>query len=210
MQLLIGDKAWSTWSMRPWLVLSRAGCSFEEVVVRLRQDDTAARIREAGSPSSKVPALIDGGLVVWDSLAICEYLADLMPEANLWPRDRAARALARAATAEMHSGFAALRQECPMDLKLHTKLAISDATQNDVRRIVALWRDLRGRQADEGPFLLGGWSIADAFFTPVATRFRTYGVDLAQYGDDGAAADYNEALLSTPEFLDWERGALAE
>ena len=97
-----------------------------------------------------------------------------------------------------------------MDLALRTELAISEATQKDVRRIVELWRDLRARYQGEGPFLLGGWSIADAFFTPVATRFRTYGVELAAYGDDGLAADYNQALLSTPEFLDWERHALQE
>lgn len=210
MRLLTGTKNWSTWSMRPWLCLVRARADFEEVMVPLRLEDTPEVIRAAGSPSARVPVLIDGGLTVWDSLAICEYLAEKLPAVNLWPADPAARALARAATAEMHSSYNNLRKECPMDLKLTTKLEISEDTQKDVRRIVELWRDLRGRYAGEGPFLVGAWSIADAFFTPVATRFRTYGVDLSRYGDDGTAKAYADTLLATPEFLEWERGALAE
>lgn len=209
MKLVIGNKNWSSWSMRPWLVLKRLGTPFEEVAVRLRREDTAERIA-ALSPSGKVPALIDGELTVWDSLAICEYLADRVPEANLWPADRAARALARAACAEMHSGFAYLRGECPMDLKLRIKAKLSEATTADVRRIVALWSDMRRRFASDGPFLLGRWSVADAFYTPVATRFRTYGVVLSDHGDAGEAGRYAETLLETPEFLEWERAALGE
>jgi glutathione S-transferase len=211
MKLVIGDKNWSTWSLRPWLVLRRAGIPFEEVMVQLRRgDETAAQIA-ALSPSGKIPALIDGDLVVWDSLAICEYLADFYAEAGLWPRDMATRAVARAATAEMHSGFQGLRSECAMELSLRTVAEPSEAVAKDTRRVVALWRDLRGRHAKAGPFLVGEWSIADAFFTPLATRFETYGIDLAAHGDeDGVARAYMATLLSQPEFLEWKAAALAE
>jgi len=204
-KLVIGDKLWSSWSMRPWLVAVRAGMPFEEVRVKLRRDDTAGQI-SAYSPSGKVPVLIDGDLVIPDSLAICERLADLNP--GLWPADPVARALARAAASEMHSGFASLRSECPMDLSLRTTLELTESTQNDVRRIVSLWSGLRRRFGDAGPFLTGTWSIADAFFTPVATRFVTYGVELADYGDDGSARDYVDTLLATDEYLAWEGAAL--
>jgi glutathione S-transferase len=205
MKLVIGDKLWSTWSMRPWLVAVRAGMPFEEVRVKLRREDTADQI-SVYSPSGKVPVLIDGDLVIPDSLAICERLADVTPD--LWPADPTARALARAAVSEMHSGFQSLRGECPMDLSLRTSLELSEATQKDVRRIVQLWLSLRRQFGEGGPFLLGAWSIADAFYTPVATRFVTYAVDLADYGDDGTAAAYVKTLLATDEYLAWEREAL--
>jgi glutathione S-transferase len=211
MKLVIGNKNWSTWSLRPWLVLKRASIPFEEAMVQLRRgDETAAQIA-AVSPSGKVPALIDGDLVVWDSLAICEYLADFYVAAELWPRDIATRALARAAAAEMHSGFQALRNECPMDLTLKTVIEPSDAVSSETRRVVTLWRSLRARYAKAGPFLVGQWSIADAFFTPLATRFDSYGIDLSAHGDeDGAARAYLETLLAQPEFLEWKEAALAE
>jgi glutathione S-transferase len=209
MELLIGDKVWSSWSMRPWLALRRAGAVFTERLVRLRTEPTHDNILVAGSPSGMVPVLSDGDLVLWDSLAICEYLAEKYPEVRLWPVDPAARALGRAASAEMHSGFASLRGECPMDLSAppkHTDL--SEATAGNVRRITDLWNDLLSRFG--GPFLLGEWSIADAFFTPVATRFRTYGVRLSDHGDSGAAGAYCERLLQTHEFLEWERAAQSD
>ena len=209
MRLVIGNKNWSTWSLRPWLVLKRMGASFEEVTVQLRREETPADIAPL-SPSGKVPALIDDDLTIWDSLAICEYLADKFPKARLWPADLAARGLARAASAEMHSGFPSLRGECPMDLKLRTKADLTEATMTDVRRIVRLWSDLRARFEGQGPFLVGQWSIADAYFTPVATRFRSYGIALSDYGDTGAAGRYAEALLATPEFRVWEEAARAE
>jgi glutathione S-transferase len=207
MELVIGTPKWSTWSMRPWLVLKRTGAEFAQTIVQLRQEQglTEAEILPH-SPSGLVPALKDGGLTVWDSLAICEYLAERFP--GLWPADAQARALARAAAAEMHSGFSSLRGECPMDLEAAPKaVALSPATAKDIRRIVALWGDLLARSG--GPFLAGEWSIADAFYTPVATRFRTYGVRLSDYGDEGAAGAYAARLLETPEFLAWERLALA-
>lgn len=207
MRIIIGTKKWSTWSLRPWLALRRTGAAFEEVEIQLREVETSTAEILKHSPSGLVPALKDGDLLIWDSLAICEYLAERFPAANLWPADPADRALARAAASEMHSGFSSLRGQCPMDLTLTTSLEPSEGTAKDLRRLVQLWSGLLDRRG--GPFLLGHWSIADAFFTPVATRVRTYGLDLAAHGDDGRCAAYVAALLATPEFLDWERAANA-
>jgi len=209
MKLVIGTRKWSSWSMRPWLVMKRAGLAFEDILVALRQLDTAESLA-AYSPSAQCPVLIDDDLSVWDSLAICEYVADRLPEAALWPADIKTRALGRAACAQMHSGFKSLRGECPMDLEAPPQtMELTEATQADVRAIVRLWSELRARHGADGPFLLGAWSIADAYYTPVATRFRTYGVDLAAYGDEGTCAAYNALLLEQSEYLEWERLALA-
>jgi len=205
MELVIGTKAWSTWSMRPWLVLKKTGAAFDETLIELRQENNVSADRIlAHSPSGLVPFLKDGAVAIGDSLAICEYLAEKFPRAGLWPSDGAARAFARAAAAEMHSGFASLRGECPMDLAAEPHVAtLSEATGKDIRRIVALWADLLGRFG--GPWLGGAeWGIADAFFTPTATRFRTYGVKLSDYGDEGAAGAYLHRLLERPEFRAWE------
>ena len=210
MEIVIGTRKWSTWSMRPWLALKRTGAPFTETLVPLRQAGATEAAIAAHSPSHLVPVLKDGDLAVWDSLAICEYLHERFPKAALWPADPARRALGRAAAAEMHSGFASLRGECPMDLALTSAPDLSEATAKNVRRIVALWRDLRGRFGKDGPYLLGAWSIADAFYVPVATRFRSYGVKLSDYGDAGEAGEYAEALLETPEYKAWEAAALAE
>jgi glutathione S-transferase len=209
MELVIGDKNWSSWSMRPWLALKRAGAEFTETLVRLNQPDTPANLALA-TPSGLVPALKDGELTLWDSLAICEYAAERFPQARLWPEDSAKRALARAAAAEMHSGYRSLRGECPMDLVKREHRTLTPITQTDVRRVVRLWGELRRRFSSDGPFLVGDWSIADAFFTPVATRFRTYGILLSDHGDDGTAGEYGEVLLQQPEFLEWERAALED
>jgi glutathione S-transferase len=211
MELIIGDKVWSSWSMRPWLVLRRAGVDFTETLIRLRQasaEVTAAAAAAAGSPSRLVPVLKDGDLVVWDSVAICEYLAERFPSAYLWPADSQARALGRCAVAEMHAGFQSLRGECAMDLSRQVSIDVSEASAKDIRRILALWTDLLDRFG--GPFLLGQWSIADAFYTPVATRLRTYGLRPSDFGDAGAAGEYAARLLQTPEFLEWEADALAD
>jgi glutathione S-transferase len=207
MELVIGTKKWSTWSMRPWLALKHTGAPFEETLVELRQEHGATEAEILPhSPSGLVPALKDGELVIGDSLAICEYLAERFP--GLWPADAAMRARARSAAAEMHSGFASLRGECPMDLTAEIRIAtLSEATAKDLRRIAVLWNDLLARSG--GPFLAGGWSIADAFYTPVATRLRTYGVRLSDYGDPGPAGEYAARLLQTPEFLAWEADARA-
>lgn len=207
MEIVIGTKVWSTWSLRPWLVLKRTGAGFTETLVPLREVETSTTEILKHSPSGLVPVLKDGDLTIWDSLAICEYLAERFPDAKLWPAAPADRALARAATAEMHSGFGSLRGECPMDLSLMTKADLSEPTQVNVRRLVALWSSLLERSG--GPFLFGEWGIVDAFFTPVATRFRSYGILLDDYGDTGQAGRYVDRLLQTPEFLDWERAALA-
>jgi glutathione S-transferase len=211
MQMVIGTPKWSSWSMRPWLVARRAGLKVEDIVVTLRTLETSKAL-EAYSPSSQCPVLIDGGVRVWDSLAICEYLADRNPDKALWPEDPAARAVARSACAQMHGGFQSLRGECPMDLAAPIEtLELTEATQADVRKVIRLWRALKqGHGQKGGPFLLGAWSIADAYFTPVATRFRTYNVDLSDHGDEGFAADYTALLLQQPEFLEWESLARAE
>jgi glutathione S-transferase len=210
MQIVIGTKSWSTWSLRPWLVLKRSGLAFEETVIRLRQETheaTRAAILPY-SPTGLVPVLIDDGLTLWDSLAICEYIAERAPEARLWPMDSKARALGRCAVAEMHSGFQALRQECSMDLRNAHEVELSEAAVGNVERIVSIWMSLMDQF--QGPFLLGKWSIADAFYAPVATRFRTYGLELSNFGDDGRCAAYVARLLSTPEFLEWEADASLE
>lgn len=206
MELVIGTKTWSTWSLRPWLVMKATGAPFTETLVQLREVETSTQEILRHSPSGLVPVLKDGDLTIWDSLAICEYLAERFPAARLWPEDPADRALARSATAEMHSGFQSLRGECPMDLSLMTTADLSDATQANVRRLVQLWSGLLERSG--GPFLFGGWTIADAFFTPVATRFRSYGIKTGDHGDAGAAGRYVQKLLETPDFLAWERDAL--
>ena len=205
MELVIGTKAWSSWSMRPWLALKKTGAAFDETLVALRQENgrSEAEILQH-SPSGLVPALKDGDVLICDSLAISEYLAERFADAGLWPKDVAARAQARSAAAEMHSGFASLRGECPMDLGAAPHVAtLSEATHRDVRRIVGLWNGLLSRLG--GPWLGGAeWGIADAFYTPVATRFRTYGVKLSDFGDAGAAGQYAERLLERPEFKAWE------
>jgi len=207
MEILIGDKVWSSWSLRPWLALKRTGEPFTEIPIALHRETTGEAAAKAGSPSGLVPVLRDGTVTVWDSLAICEYLAERFPAAKLWPEDVAARAAGRSASAEMHSGFASLRGECSMDLGLKTHADLSPATGADLRRIVALWSGLLGRFG--GPWLLGDWSIADAFYTPVATRIRSYGVSLSDHGDLGPAGAYAERLLEQPDFIEWEEAALA-
>jgi glutathione S-transferase len=210
MELVIGTRKWSTWSLRAWLPLKRSGVPFTETLVQLREAATSEAMLASHSPSKLVPVLKDGDLVVWDSLAICEYLNDKLPQAKLWPSDPERRARGRSAAAEMHAGFASLRGECPMDLDLRIEADLTEATAKNIRRIVELWSDLRGRFGKDGPFLLGGWSIADAFFTPVATRFRSYGVKLSDYGDTGVAGEYGAALLATEEFKAWEEAARTE
>lgn len=207
MEILIGDKRYSSWSMRPWLVLKHVGAPFSETLIRLRRPESRSEILAAGSPTGQVPFLRDGAVAVGDSLAICEYLAERFPEAGLWPRDLTARTAARFAAAEMHAGFHSLRGECSMDLKLRETMTLSEATHEDIRRIVQLLSDLRERFGEGGPFLFGAWTIADAFYTPVATRFRSYGVKLSDFGDRGACATYIEALLETPAFRAWEAEA---
>jgi glutathione S-transferase len=200
--LIIGTKQFSSWSLRPWLAAKVGGLAVDEVEITLRQPDTKARIL-AHSPSGKVPCLIDAGLVVWDSLAICEYLAELVPD--LWPEDRNARAVARAVSAEMHAGFQALRSQCPMDVCLEAPMAeIAAEVQADIDRIDALWCECRARFGAGGPFLFGRFSVADAMYAPVVTRFATYGLPLSP-----AAAAYAQAVRALPAMRDWVAEATA-
>jgi glutathione S-transferase len=209
-RLLIGNKTWSSWSLRPWLVMRRFGVPFEEINIRLRQPDSRAQIL-AHSPAGMVPALVAGDLVVWDSLAIIEFIQDRHPDLAIWPKDPAARAIARSVSAEMHSGFHPLRETCSMNLFARTPLTeVPDKVDANIRRIVSLWRDCKGKFGGKGPFLFSDFSAADAMYAPVASRFRTYAPDLVRFGDDGTAQAYVEAIFDTPEMAEWAEGAKQE
>jgi len=203
--LYIGNKNYSSWSLRAWLVLKQAGIVFDEVVIPLyRPESKPAILRH--SPSGRVPCLRHGDTVVWDSLAIAEYVADLMPEAKLWPADPTARAVARGVSAEMHAGFMALRQSMPMNLRAaHPGKGMTPAVRDDVNRVTALWRDCRRRFAGAKPFLFGDPTIADAMYAPVVARFATYAVVL-----DDAARDYVSLILGLPALQAWTEAAQQE
>jgi glutathione S-transferase len=203
--LVIGNKNYSSWSLRPWLVLRQIGVPFGEVRIPLYRPDTLGELR-AWSPSGLVPLLQDGGLKVWDSLAICEYLNERFPEHGLWPEDLAARAVARSVSAEMHSGFGALRQAMSMNIRGHyPDQGRTPECLKDIERILAIWTDCRSRFGTGGDFLFGRFGIADAMYAPVVLRFRTYGVPL-----EGAARDYADAILALPALRAWIADALAE
>lgn len=204
-KLVIGDKNYSSWSLRAALAVELAGVECEEVLVRLYQPDSRAQLLRH-SPSGKVPVLLTEHGPVWDSLAIAEYLAERYPEAQLWPQAPEARALARSVCAEMHSGFSALRSHLPMDLARDKALTeLPDAAQADIDRICAIWADCRERFATSGNYLFGQASIADAFYAPVAARLRSYRVALPT-----AAAAYVETIYRWPAFRRWYQAALQE
>ncbi|MDR3438558.1 glutathione S-transferase family protein [Telmatospirillum sp.] len=203
--LVVGSKRWSSWSLRPWLALKQSGLAFDEVLIELRQPDSKANIL-AHSPSGWVPVLKNGTLTVWDSLAICEYVAELACAVPLWPENKGARAIARSVSAEMHSGFPALRNHLSMDLTQRIALSsIPDDAKVDIARIQALWNDCRSRFGAGGPFLFGRWSIADAMYAPVVTRFDTYSVPL-----DPVSAAYSAAVLAMPAMQEWIAAAKLE
>ena len=215
MKLILGDKAYSTWSLRPWLILKRCGATFDEVIVALNRPDTAEQIARH-APAGKVPALEVEGVTVWDSLAIALWAEEHYPDAGLWPAKATARWVARSAVCEMHSAFGTLRNDLGMGPdhpmvgepgEAHTP---SDALSADIRRMVSMWKDAKNGFGEGGPYLFGDWSIADAFFTPVAARFRHFRIDLAAHGDDGTAAEYCRTLLSQPDFLEWSEAGLKE
>ena len=209
-ELVIGNKNSSSWSLRPWLLMKAFGIPFSETWIRLRRPETLADLLRH-SPSAKVPVLKSDGLLIWDSLAIIEFLAEQHPNKPLWPADAAARATARCVSAEMHSGFQALREECPMDFTNIVGFPDASAgTLADIARVVEIWTDCRRRFGAGGEFLFGGFSAADAMFAPVASRFRSYEVDLGRFGDDGTAARYRDTMMSMPEMLAWAEGAKAE
>lgn len=203
--LVIGNKNYSSWSLRAALALELTGEPYEERRIPLRLPDTAQRIGEY-SPSGRVPVLLAEPGPVWDSLAIGEYLAERFPEAHLWPRGEYARAVARAVCAEMHSGFAALRTHLPMDLKRQAELgSIPDDACTDIRRVCVIWQECRQRFGADGPFLFGHASVADAFYAPVAARFHSYQVGLPE-----VAAAYVATVYQWPAFQRWYRAALQE
>jgi glutathione S-transferase len=200
--LYIGNKNYSTWSLRGWLATKLSGAPFAEVMVELSGTHNPDFLRF--SPTARVPALHDDGIVVWDSLAIAEYLAERHP--GMWPADAAARAWARSVCAEMHSGFTALRNDMTMCIRERVDVRPwSSALEADIARVGAIWNEGRKRFGANGAFLCGAFSLPDAFFAPVAFRFRTYDVTPA-----GAAATYLAALLAHPFLREWEKAALAE
>ncbi|MGF1594364.1 MAG: glutathione S-transferase family protein [Kiloniellaceae bacterium] len=204
-KLILGNKTYSSWSLRGWLAARLAGLAFEEVVIPLRKPGTRAEILKY-SRAGKVPTLMIDGEPIWDSLAIAEYLAERFPDKGLWPADPAARRLARCVTAEMHAGFPALRSALPMDLSKHYPgHPIGPEVQADIDRIREIWRDCRAGFGREGGFLFGRVSIADAFYAPVVTRFRTYDVKL-----DEVAADYCDAVTAWPLMQEWTAAAATE
>jgi glutathione S-transferase len=206
LSLVVGDKRYSSWSLRGWLSLSLSGAPFAEIQERLQQPDTRARLL-AHAPTGKVPALLTEDGPVWDSLAIAEYLAERFPEAHLWPRGEYARALARSICAEMHSGFVALRTHLPMDLQRDQAYAgpLPDEARADIERICQLWADCRTRFGADGHFLFGLASVADAFYAPVAARLRTYRVELPE-----PARAYVETIYHWPAFQQWLAAARNE
>jgi glutathione S-transferase len=204
--LVVGTKQYSSWSLRPWLAMRQAGIGFEEVLVDLRQASTTPEILKH-SRTGLVPILKHGELAVWDSLAIAEYLNEQHPEANLWPADREARAHARSVSAEMHSGFRELRMALSMEFTARgLKAEINEGCAKDIRRIVRIWQDARAANASRGPFLFGAFTIADAMFAPVASRFTSYILDLKDYGDDGSAAAFRDHMMALPAMREWAAG----
>jgi glutathione S-transferase len=203
MKLVIGNKNYSSWSLRPWLVLTHFGIPFEEHKVSFNAPDFKA---QAG-PAGKVPVLIDGDLTIWDSLAIVEYLAEKFPTKRLWPADSAARAVARSICAEFHAGFPALRNNLASNMTARLPgRGWNVAVQHEIDRVCALWRDARARFAGSGgPFLFGQLSIADAYYAPVTRRFVTYGVTVPE-----DAARYVEAIAALPAMQAWLAQAALE
>jgi glutathione S-transferase len=206
LQLVIGNKNYSSWSMRPWLALRANHIAFEEVFIPLYTGEADKKRILSFTHSGKVPALIDGDVTIWDSLAIIEYLAEKFPEALIWPEDRARRAHARSISAEMHSGFMALRNECGMNLHRPVgAIELSADARANIARIEQIWIECRERYGKSGPFLFGAFGGADAMFAPVVHRFRTYAIEV---GPD--ARDYMNTMMALPAFQEWTQAGLAE
>ena len=203
--IYLGNKNYSSWSLRPWLALKQTGAAFDEEVIPLSEAATRSTVLRF-SPSGRVPALKHNELTVWDSLAICEYLAETFPAAKLWPDDNAARAVARAVSGEMHSGFAALRDHLPMNMRSSfPNRGVTPEVQADINRITAIWRDCRKRFGAGGAFLFGAFTIADAMYAPVVSRFRTYKIEL-----EAEAQAYADAVWALPALQEWLTAAKNE
>lgn len=195
-RLYVGNRNYSSWSLRGSLLVRQSGVECEEIVIPLDTDDSKVGIA-AVSPSGRVPVLHVDGVVVWDSLAIAEFLHEQRPSAGLWPGDRAARALARSVSAEMHSGFGSLRSQMPMDIRARHSVPWTPELQEDIARIDALWTACRAAHGRSGEFLFGAWSAADAMYAPVVSRFRTYGVQLSPVATAYAAAVWKWPALES-------------
>jgi glutathione S-transferase len=205
MKLVIGNKNYSSWSLRPWLLLTALDVPFEEEKLGFNDPAFKTKVRRY-SPVGKVPVLIDGDVTVWDSLAIIEYVAEKHPDRSVWPRDRAARAHARAICAEMHAGFTHLRNHLGMNCELRvTNVLFDRETHHDIKRVIGMWSDCRARFGASGPFLFGAFSAADAYYAPVVRRFVSYGVALPD-----VARDYVAAMEELPAMRSWMSEALAE
>jgi len=203
--LIIGNKNYSSWSLRPWLLLRHHGVAFDEQRLLLDTPEFARTIAD-WSPNRAVPAMRHAGITIWDSLAVCEYANETFLDGRGWPADAPARAIARSVSAEMHSGFQALRKALPMNCRRRTRSTpIGPDVQANIDRIRAIWRDCRARFGGGGAFLFGGFSIADAMYAPVALRFVSYGVEC-----DAAMQAYVDALLALPALQEWLRAAAAE
>jgi glutathione S-transferase len=204
--IYLGNKNYSSWSLRAWLALKRTTVAFDEIVIPLYQPGSRETILKY-SPSGRVPVLHHGNIVVWESLAICEYLAEAFPSCDLWPKDPAARTVARAVSAEMHAGFRALREHLPMNVRsTFPGRGITPEVQADINRVMTIWRDCRTRFGDgSGDFLFGHFTIADAMFAPVVTRFRTYRVDLEREADA-----YCDRIMAMPAMQEWIAAAKNE
>ncbi len=202
--LVIANKTYSSWSLRPWLLMKQLGVAFDEITIPLDLPDTKEKVLKH-SPAGKVPILIDGDVTVWESISIMEYVGEAYG-APIWPEDRKARAMARSVMAEMHAGFSALRSACPMNLgKRYAQRDRGEAVARDVARFSDIVRDARGHFGAGGPFLFGAFSAADAMYAPLATRLDTYSVPL-----DAPARSYVDAILALPAFQEWRSAAMKE
>jgi glutathione S-transferase len=205
LKLVIANKLYSSWSLRPWLVMTAFSIPFEEIQIPLREPDSRARVLEF-SPSGKVPALVDGDGTIWESLAIIEYLAEKFPDRAIWPKDARARAHARSISNEMHGGFQTLRQSCPMHLGARFATPpMTDPLKANVDRIEDIWSEARNRFGAGGPYLFGAFSAADAMYAPIATRFETFEIPVRE-----VTRTYMDTILAHPGVVAWREAALKE
>lgn len=205
LKLILGNKNYSSWSLRPWIAMRNAGIPFVEEVIPLYEPGSAERMA-AYSPTGKVPVLLDGDMVIWESLAILDHIAERFPKAQFWPTDPKARAHARAIAAEMHAGFVPLRRHCPMNMRRESRrLELTAEVATNVRRIEQIWTQCRERFGDGGPFLFGAFGAADAMYAPIVSRFTSYAIGV------GAAAEaYMAAVMALPAFVEWRNAGIAE
>jgi glutathione S-transferase len=205
LKLILGNKNYSSWSLRPWIAMRNAAIPFVEEVIPLYEPGSAERMA-AYSPTGKVPVLLDGDMVIWESLAILEHIAERFPKAQLWPADPKARAYARAIAAEMHAGFVPLRRQCPMNMRRESRrLKLTAEVEANVRRIEQIWTECRERFGDGGPFLFGAFGAADAMYAPIVSRFSSYAIEVGTVGEA-----YMAAVMALPAFVEWRDAGIAE